>query len=145
MVNGKTQVDMHSFDISRFYPHQKEKDFVKTRAYENSQTIYTPAVHPREPYISQREMYVSPFYKREKELGGYFENEVAGWERALAYKSNKDKLNNYLKEVPIRENEWDTRHVPYDVANAEHLAMSNSVGMINLSHFPVMDLSLIHI
>ena len=28
MVNGKTQVDMHSFDISRFYPHQKEKDFV---------------------------------------------------------------------------------------------------------------------
>ena len=140
MVNGKTQVDMHSFDISRFYPHQKEKDFVKTRAYENSQTIYTPAVHPREPYISQREMFVSPFYEREKELGGYFENEVAGWERALAYKSNKEKLNNYLKKVPIRENEWDTRHVPYDVANAEHLAMSNSVGMINLSHFPVMDI-----
>ena len=140
MVHGKTQVDMHSFDISRFYPHQKERDYVKTRAFENSQTIYTPAVHPREPYITQREMFVSPFYEREKELGGHFENEVAGWERALAYTSNREKLNNYIKEVPLRKNEWDTRHVPYDVANAEHLAMSNSVGMINLSHFPIMDI-----
>ena len=140
MVNGKTQVDMHSFDISRFYPHQKEKEYVKTRAFENSQTIYTPAVHPREPYITQREMFVSPFYEREKELGGHFENEVAGWERALAYMSNREKLNKYIKEVPLRENEWDTRHVPYDVANAEHLAMSDSVGMINLSHFPIMDI-----
>ena len=140
MVNGKTQVDMHSFDISRFYPHQKEKEYVKTRAFENSQTIYTPAVHPREPYITQREMFVSPFYEREKELGGHFENEVAGWERALAYISNREKLDKYIKEVPLRENEWDTRHVPYDVANAEHLAMSDSVGMINLSHFPIMDI-----
>ena len=140
MVNGKTQVDMHSFDISRFYPHQKEKEYVKTRAFENSQTIYTPAVHPREPYITQREMFVSPFYEREKELGGHFENEVAGWERALAYMSNREKLDKYIKEVPFRENEWDTRHVPYDVANAEHLAMSDSVGMINLSHFPIMDI-----
>ena len=140
VVNGKTQVDMHSFDISRFYPHQKEKEFVKTRAFENSQTIYTPAVHPREPYITQREMFVSPFYEREKELGGHFENEVAGWERALAYTTNREKLEQFINDIPIRENEWDTRHVPYDVANAEHLAMSDSVGMINLSHFPIMDI-----
>ena len=140
MINGKTQVDMHSFDIARFYPAQKEKDFVKTRAFENSQTIYTPAVHPREPYISNREIFVSPFYEREKELGGYFDNEVAGWERALAYESNREKLSDYLKEVPVRENEWDRRHVPYEIANAEHLAMSESAGMINLSHFAIIDI-----
>ena len=140
MVNGKTQVDMHSFDISRFYPEQKERDFVKSRAYENSQTIYTPAVHPREPYISQREKFVSPFYEREKELGGYFDNEVACWERAFAYESNREKLAEYLKDIPERKNEWDQRHVPYELSNAEHLAMSDSVGMINLSHFPIMDI-----
>ena len=140
MINGKTQVDMRSFDIARFYPAQKEKDFVKTRSYENAQTVYTPAVHPREPYISQRELFVSPFYEREKELGGNFDNEVAGWERALAYESNRQKLDNYLQEVPVRENEWDRRHVPYEIANAEHLAMSESVGMINLSHFAIMDI-----
>jgi glycine cleavage system aminomethyltransferase T len=140
MIFGKTQVDMHSFDIARFYPAQKEKAFVKTRSYENAQTIYTPAVHPREPYISHRELYVSPFYEREKELGGFFDNEVAGWERALAYESNQQWLENYFKEIPVRENEWDQRHVPYQIANAEHLAMSDSVGMINLSHFPIMDI-----
>ncbi|MDB2604420.1 FAD-dependent oxidoreductase [Gammaproteobacteria bacterium] len=140
MVNGKTQVDMHSFDISRFYPEQKEREFVKSRAYENSQTIYTPAVHPREPYISQREKFVSPFYEREKELGGHFDNEVACWERAFAYESNREKLGEYLKDIPVRKNEWDRRHVPYELANAEHLAMSDSVGMINLSHFPIMDI-----
>jgi glycine cleavage system aminomethyltransferase T/glycine/D-amino acid oxidase-like deaminating enzyme len=140
MVNGKTQVDMHSFDIARLYPEQKEREFVKSRAFENSQTIYTPAVHPREPYISEREKFVSPFYEREKELGGYFDNEVARWERALAYESNKEKLQDYLKNIPVRKNEWDSRHVPYELANAEHLAMSDSVGMINLSHFPIMDI-----
>ena len=140
IINGKTPMDMHSFDISRFYPAQKEKDFVKTRSFENAQTIYTPAVHPREPYISQRELFVSPFYSREKELGGYFDNEIAGWERAFAYKSNQQKLDKYLQDVPVRENEWDRRHVPYEIANAEHLAMSESVGMINLSHFAIMDI-----
>ena len=45
MVNGKSQVDIHSFDISRFYPEQKEKEFVKSRAYENSQTIYLSLIH----------------------------------------------------------------------------------------------------
>ena len=140
MVNGKSQVDIHSFDISRFYPEQKEKEFVKSRAYENSQTIYTPAVHPREPYISQREKFVSPFYEREIELGGYFDNEVACWERAFAYESNKEKLQKYANQIPTRENEWDRRHVPYEIANAEHLAMSDSVGMINLSHFPILDI-----
>ena len=140
MTGGKTQVDMHSFDISRFYPAQKEKEFVKSRAFENSQTIYTPAVHPREPYISHRELFVSPFYTREKELGGYFDNEIGGWERALAYEYNREKLDSYLQQVPVRENEWDRRHVPYEIANAEQLAMSDSAGMINLSHFAIMDI-----
>ena len=140
MTNGKTQMDMQSFDIARFYPAQKEKAFVKTRSFENAQTIYTPPVHPKEPYISQRELFVSPFYSREKELGGYFENEIGGWERAFAYESNQEKLENYIQEVPVRENEWDRRHVPYEIANAEHLAMSESAGMINLSHFAIMDI-----
>ena len=39
----------------------------------------------------------------------------------------------------MRENEWDRRHVPYEIANAEHLAMSDSAGMINLSHFAIVD------
>ena len=67
------------------------------------------------------------------------ENEIAGWERARAYASNEQRLAGYRAKVPTRENEWDRRHVPYEIANAEHLAMSDHVGMINLSHFAIFD------
>jgi glycine cleavage system aminomethyltransferase T/glycine/D-amino acid oxidase-like deaminating enzyme len=139
MVRGTTPVDVHSADIARFYPAQKEREYVRGRCFENAQTIYYPPVHPREPYRSGRDLFHSPFYEREKELGGYFDNEVAGWERAYAYASNEKKLAAYLATVPVRENEWDRRHVPYQTANAEHLAMSDGVGMINLSHFAIFD------
>ncbi len=141
MLRGTTPVDMHTADIARFYPAQKNRDYVRGRCYENARKIYYPPVHPREPYISGRDLYRSPFYEREKELGGYFDNEVAGWERACAYASNEKKLGRYLAKVPVRQNEWDHRHVPYEIANAEHLAMSDGVGMINLSHFAIFDVT----
>ncbi len=141
MVRGTTPVDMHTADIARFYPAQKDREYVRGRCYENAQKIYYPPVHPREPYQSGRDLFHSPFYEREKELGGYFDNEVGGWERAYAYASNETKLSRYLAKVPVRENEWDQRHVPYPTANAEHLAMSDGVGMINLSHFAILDVA----
>jgi len=139
IARGAPQVDPHAADIARFYPAQKERDYVRGRCYENAQKIYNPPVHPREPYATGRDLFHSPFYERERELGGYFQNEIGGWERAYAYASNQAKLSEYLDRVPVRENEWDRRHVPYEVANAEHLAMSDHVGMINLSHFAIFD------
>ena len=140
IARGAPQVDLHSADIARFYPAQKESEFVRGRCFENAQTIYNPPVHPREPYRTGRDLFHSPFYEREKELGGYFDNEIGGWERAYAYRSNEQALAETLARVPVRENEWDRRHVPYETANAEHLAMSERVGMINLSHFAIFDL-----
>ncbi|MGE4605704.1 MAG: dehydrogenase, partial [Myxococcota bacterium] len=140
MTNGVTPVDVHSADIARFYPAQKKREYMRGRCFENAQTIYNPPVHPREPYRTGRDLYHSPFYEREKQLGGYFDNEIGGWERAYAYASNELALANYLAEVPVRDNEWDRRHVPYEVANAEQLAMSDRVGMINLSHFAIFDI-----
>jgi len=139
IVNGAPQVDLHAADIARFYPAQKEREYVRGRCFENAQTIYNPPVHPREPYRTGRDLFHSPFYDRERELGGYFENEIAGWERAYAYASNEQRLAEYIARVPVRENEWDRRHVPYETANAEHLAMSDHAGMINLSHFAIFD------
>jgi glycine cleavage system aminomethyltransferase T/glycine/D-amino acid oxidase-like deaminating enzyme len=139
ITRGAPAVDVHSADIARFYPAQKEREYVRGRCFENAQTIYNPPVHPREPFRTGRDLFHSPFYAREKELGGYFENEIGGWERAYAYASNEAKLAAYLARVPVRENEWDRRHVPYETANAEHLAMSDHVGMVNLSHFAIFD------
>ena len=64
--------------------------------------------------------------------------ELGGWERAHGYAANEHLLEKYGDRVPVRENEWDVRHF-WRVSNAEHLAMSEDVGMVNLSHFAIYD------
>ena len=140
MSNGVTEIDPHAIDIDRFYPLEKAPQRVRGRCYEIAQKIYTPAVHPREPYASGRGLRRSPFYDREVALGGYF-MEVAGWERAHGYRANEATLlSKYRDQVPVRENEWDARHFR-EVSNAEQLQMSAGVGMVNLSHFAIYDIS----
>ncbi|MDX1757510.1 MAG: FAD-dependent oxidoreductase [Marinobacter sp.] len=140
LTDGKPAMDPHSVDIARFYPPQKTRGYVYDRCYETAKKIYTPAVHPREPYLSGRRLRTSPFYPREVELGGYF-MEAAGWERAHGYQANEATLlAKYRDRVPVRENEWDGRHF-WEVSDAEGLAMSDGVGMINLSHFCILDIS----
>ncbi|MGB6118694.1 MAG: aminomethyltransferase family protein, partial [Mesorhizobium sp.] len=103
------------------------------------QKVYTPAVHPREPYATGRNIKRSPFYEREKELGGYF-MELGGWERAHGYAANEHLLEKYGDRVPVRANEWDNRHF-WRVSNSEHLAMSEDCGIVNLSHFHMVDIA----
>jgi glycine cleavage system aminomethyltransferase T len=80
----------------------------------------------------------SPFYEREVELGGHF-MELGGWERAHGYASNAHLLDKFGDRVPVRENEWDNRHF-WRVSNAEHLQLSEDCGIINLSHFHMVDI-----
>jgi glycine cleavage system aminomethyltransferase T/glycine/D-amino acid oxidase-like deaminating enzyme len=137
MTDGRTEIDHASIDYSRFYPHQLEEKFIEGRCFEAAQKIYFPAVHPREPYATGRSVKRSPFYERERELGGYF-MELGGWERAHGYAANEHLLEKYGNRVPVRANEWDARHF-WRVSNAEHLAMSEDCGIVNLSHFYMFD------
>jgi len=137
MTDGRTEIDHHAIDYARFYPFQTKDGFIEARCTETAMKIYNPAVHPREPFAGGRDVRRSPFYAREKELGGYF-MELGGWERAHGYASNEHLLDKYANQVPVRENEWDNRHF-WRVSNAEHLEMSANVGMVNLSHFAMYD------
>ncbi len=139
MTDGRTEIDHHAIDYARFYPFQTDGDFIHARCTETAMKIYNPAVHPREPFSGGRDVRRSPFYAREKELGGYF-MELGGWERAHGYASNEHLLEKYANQVPVRENEWDNRHF-WRVSNAEHLEMSADVGMVNLSHFAIYDVT----
>ncbi len=138
MTDGRTSIDHNRIDYSRFYPHMLEEKFIEGRCTEAAQKIYNPAVHPREPYATGRNVRRSPFYEREKELGGYF-MELGGWERAHGYAANEHLLEKYGDRIPVRANEWDNRHF-WRVSNAEHLALSEDCGIINLSHFAMYDI-----
>ena len=139
MTDGRTGIDHHAIDYARFYPFQTDEAFIHARTTETAMKIYNPAVHPREPFAGGRNVRRSPFYEREKELGGYF-MELGGWERAHGYASNEHLLEKYGNQVPVRENEWDNRHF-WRVSNAEQLEMSADVGMVNLSHFAIYDVT----
>ena len=137
MTDGRTQIDHAAIDYARFHDHQLGADFVESRCAEAACKVYNPAVHPREPYATGRDIRRSPFHEREKALGGYF-MELGGWERAHGYAANEHLLEKYGDRVPVRANEWDNRHF-WRVSNAEHLAMSEDCGIVNLSHFAVYD------
>lgn len=137
MTDGRTPIDHNRIDYSRFQPFQLQEDFITARCTETAMKVYNPAVHPREPFSGGRNVRRSPFYEREKELGGYF-MELGGWERAHGYAANEHLLEKYGERVPVRENEWDNRHF-WRVSNAEHLALSEDCGIINLSHFAMYD------
>ncbi len=139
MTDGVTEFDHSSIDVSRFYPFQLEKQFIHDRCYESAFKIYNPPVHNREPFSKGRDLHRSPFWERENELGGYF-MEAAGWERAHGYASNEHLLEEYGDKIPVREAEWDNRHF-WRVSNAEHLKMSEDVGMVNLCHFAIYDVT----
>lgn len=138
MTDGHTELDHSSIDVARYYPFQQEEQYIHDRCYETAFKIYNPAVHDREPYTAGRGLRRSPFYEREKALGGYF-MEAAGWERAHGYASNEHLLEKFSDQVPVREHEWDNRHF-WRVSNAEHLQLSEDVGMVNLSHFAIIDI-----
>ena len=137
MTDGRTELDHSGIDVARYYPFQQEEQYIHDRCYETAFKIYNPAVHNREPYTKGRGIRRSPFYEREEALGGYF-MEAAGWERAHGYASNEHLLEKFGDKVPVREAEWDNRHF-YRVSNAEHLQLSEDVGMVNLSHFAIID------
>src|SRR6202035_1723029 len=129
-------VDVHEADAARFYPHQRTVAHVRGRAREGF-TKMSGIVHPAEQWESGRPVRVSPVYDRERELGAVF-FETAGWERPFWYSSNEDLLERYAGRLMERPAEWESRWWS-PIINAEHLAMRDGCGLVDLSAFAIFD------
>lgn len=136
ITEGGPEVDPNEVDIARFYSCLRTKTYVCTRASEGYNKIYG-IVHPQEQWVSSRNVRVSPFFSREQKLDAVF-HETAGWERPFWYQSNEKLLERYGDAVLPRSNEWDSRWWS-PIINAEHLAMREGVGMVDLSAFAIFD------
>lgn len=136
MTDGNPEIDPSGSDIARFYPHQKTKKHVNERSAEGFNKTYG-IVHPREQWFSNRNVRLSPYYEREKALGAVF-YEAMGWERPQWYESNAKLLDEFGDRVMKREAEWDARWWS-PIINAEHIAMRERVGMVDLSAFAIFD------
>jgi glycine cleavage system aminomethyltransferase T/glycine/D-amino acid oxidase-like deaminating enzyme len=138
MTTGKPEIDPHGSDIARFYDHQRTPTHVEARSAEGFNKTYG-IVHPMEQWASNRDVRLSPVNPRQRELGATF-FEAAGWERPFWYGSNERLLAEYGDRVMPRAAEWDSRWWS-PIINAEHLAMRDRVGMVDLAAFAIFDAS----
>jgi glycine cleavage system aminomethyltransferase T/glycine/D-amino acid oxidase-like deaminating enzyme len=137
MTHGHSEIDVHHSDIARFYPHQRTRAHVKARTDEAFNKTYG-IVHPGEQWASERGKRVAPMYAAEKAAGAVF-FETVGWERPMWYGSNEALLGEYGDAVLPREHEWDSRWWS-PIINAEHLAMRERAGIVDLSAFAIFDI-----
>jgi glycine cleavage system aminomethyltransferase T/glycine/D-amino acid oxidase-like deaminating enzyme len=138
MTNAEPAIDPHGSDIARFYDHHRTAHHIAARTSEGYNKTYG-IVHPSEQWASNRGVRLSPFFEREKELGAEF-FEAAGWERPYWYGTNERLLAEYGDRVMPREAEWESRWWS-PIINAEHLAMRDRVGMVDLSAFAIFDVT----
>lgn len=138
MVRGWSDIDVSHSDIARFHAHEGDRAHVKARADESFNKTYG-IVHPAEQYASDRGLRTSPMYDSQESLGAVF-HETVGWERPFWYESNAGLVEKYGDAVMPREHEWDARWWS-PVINAEHLAMRENAGVIDLSAFCIFDIS----
>ncbi|SHG85336.1 dimethylglycine oxidase [Jatrophihabitans endophyticus] len=136
MTDGNPEIDLHGADIARFYPHQRSKHHIRSRTSESFIKTYG-IVHPSEQWEGERNVRLSPMNASQRELGAVF-YETVGWERPHWYASNEGLLGEYGDAVMRRESEWDARWWS-PIVNAEHLALRERAGYVDLSAFVVFD------
>ncbi len=136
MTHGHSEIDLNHSDIARFYPHQRTREHVRSRTSEAFIKTYG-IVHPGEQWEGERGKRLAPMHTRQLEQGAAF-IETVGWERPNWYAGNEALLGEYGDRVLPREHEWDSRWWS-PIINAEHLAMRERAGIIDLSAFAIFD------
>ena len=131
IVNGEPTTDLRECDIRRFHPHALSRPYVRTRAAQQYREVYD-IIHPRQQMDNPRNLRLTPFYTRQKELGAVlFEN--AGWERPQWYDGNEGLLDS-LDVTGESRTGWEAREWSPTVS-AEHVATRERVAMFDLTPF----------
>ncbi len=138
MMHGESEIDVYDSNIARAYPHQKTRAHIQARVGEGFNKMYG-IVHPAEQWESDRRVKLPPAYEREQELQAVF-YEAAGWERPHWYESNAPLLEEFGDRVTRREAEWDARWWS-PIINAEHLALRERAGYVDLTAFCIFDVT----
>jgi glycine cleavage system aminomethyltransferase T/glycine/D-amino acid oxidase-like deaminating enzyme len=131
LVDGRSETDVHDCDVHRFEEIQLAPDYVNETSQQNFIEVYD-ILHPLQPRLSPRDLRVSPFHARQKELGAVF-LESGGWERPHWYEANAALLQHLpLQWTPPERDEWSAQfHSP--IAAAEAWRTRTSVAMYDMT------------
>ncbi|MFI5838315.1 FAD-dependent oxidoreductase [Catenuloplanes sp. NPDC051500] len=126
LVDGRPSLDLHEADLHRFEEPQLAPDYVAERSAQSFVEVYD-IIHPLDPPAKARPLRVSPFHKRQCDLGAVF-LEASGWERPQWYGANAGLPR---PELPDRD-EWSARFWS-PIAGAEARAARESVALFDMT------------
>lgn len=128
--DGYPGLDMRELDLNRFGVHASTPAFLRLRAarqYQREGKIN----HPRQQPDYLRNLKVSPFYIRQRDLGAVF-FETFGWERPQWYEANK-KLP-MPTGAPLLSGWAGYNWSP--IIGAEHIATREHVALFDITALP---------
>lgn len=109
LTQGRSEIDLGECDINRFEDVQCTKDYVQKTSQQNFVEVYD-ILHPLQPKDDPRNLRVSPFHARQKELGAFF-LEGGAWERPYWYEANASLVKDLPAEwQPKDRDTWSARY-----------------------------------
>ncbi|EFY87157.1 Dimethylglycine Oxidase [Metarhizium acridum CQMa 102] len=139
LTTGKSQIDLAECDITRFEEVQLTPQYVSETSQQNFVEVYD-ILHPLQPRDSPRNIRVSPFYHRHKELGAFF-LEAGAWERPYWFETNAALLKELPAEwQPVERDAWSSRYYS-PIAAAEAWKTRTSVAMYDMTPLRRLEVS----
>ena len=135
MTSGVTSLDFHEMDMHRFPEVCKSADYVLKAGAQQYDEVYD-IIHPLDQQTHSRDLRVSPFYPRLKELGAQFVVS-AGWERPQYFATNARLLEEY--SIPERQG-WAAKNWS-PIQGAEHFATRDRVALYDLTPFAKFEIT----
>ncbi|MEV4643423.1 FAD-dependent oxidoreductase [Saccharopolyspora sp. NPDC049357] len=139
LVHGRSETELHGCDVNRFDEIQTTDAYVDETSQQNFVEIYDVR-HPLQPRFSPRDLRVSPFHARQKELGAFF-LESHGWERPHWYEANARLVTELPTEwQPPSRDAWSAMfHSP--IAAAEAWKTRTAVAMYDMTSLKRIEVS----
>ncbi|TDD87758.1 FAD-dependent oxidoreductase [Saccharopolyspora karakumensis] len=139
LVHGRSETELHGCDVNRFDEIQTTDAYVDETSQQNFVEIYDVR-HPLQPRFSPRELRVSPFHARQKELGAFF-LESHAWERPHWYEANARLVKELPTEwQPPSRDAWSAMfHSP--IAAAEAWKTRTAVAMYDMTSLKRIEVS----
>jgi glycine cleavage system aminomethyltransferase T/glycine/D-amino acid oxidase-like deaminating enzyme len=135
MAEGIPSVDLRELDYHRFHSHAFSPAYIRARGAQQYREVYD-IIHPLQQMESPRNLRVSPFHRRQQELGAvFFEN--AGWERPQWFAANE---NLSVDPAWPRRTGWMARYWS-PIIGAEHLATRSRVALYDLTPFTKLEIA----
>jgi dimethylglycine oxidase len=134
IATGEPSMDMAEADANRFYPFMTTAPYVRARGAQQYREVYD-ILHPLQQMSHPRELRLTPFYARHRELGAQFFS-GAGWERPQWFEAN-----HVLTGAPWESRRGWAAQNWSPCVGVEHLATRERVALFDITPFAKFDIA----